>query len=94
MARSRHHIPLRTCVACRASFDKRELLRVVRTPEGGIVVDPTGKANGRGAYLCRRLECARTAARRSVLERHLGVPIPSEVHTAIEQAIGREAAKP
>ncbi|PWH17328.1 MAG: DUF448 domain-containing protein [Ardenticatenia bacterium] len=55
------HIPLRTCVACRAVRAKRELIRIVRTPEGRICVDSTGKMNGRGAYLCRKRRCWQSA---------------------------------
>ena len=50
-------IPMRTCVMCRQQKDKRELMRIVRTPEGKVVFDPTGKANGRGAYICGSEEC-------------------------------------
>lgn len=49
--------PVRTCVACRTTSDKRALVRVVRTPEGDVHVDPTGKANGRGSYVCATQEC-------------------------------------
>jgi predicted RNA-binding protein YlxR (DUF448 family) len=52
----RRHIPRRTCVVCRATGDKRALTRLVRTPDDGVHVDPTGKRNGRGAYLCDRLD--------------------------------------
>jgi hypothetical protein len=51
------HKPQRTCIICRQTKDKRDLLRVVRTPEGDFIIDPTGKANGRGAYLCRQATC-------------------------------------
>lgn len=50
-------IPMRTCVMCRQQKDKRELMRIVRTPEGKVAFDPTGKANGRGAYVCSSEEC-------------------------------------
>ena len=53
----RKHVPQRTCVVCRQVKPKRELIRVVRTPEGRVVVDETGKASGRGAYLCRKRVC-------------------------------------
>ncbi|RMD52464.1 MAG: YlxR family protein [Candidatus Thermofonsia bacterium] len=55
------HIPLRSCVVCREKMDKRLLVRIVRTPEGPIVVDRTGKQNGRGAYLCKKEACWQTA---------------------------------
>ncbi|RMG99139.1 MAG: YlxR family protein [Chloroflexi bacterium] len=51
------HVPHRTCVACRQKTDKRQLTRIVRTPEGNIIIDPTGKQNGRGAYVCHKTEC-------------------------------------
>ncbi|HMT20267.1 MAG TPA: YlxR family protein [Promineifilum sp.] len=59
----RKHIPQRTCVVCRRQFDKRRLTRIVRTPptspseDGGVLIDPTGKQNGRGAYLCDQAPC-------------------------------------
>lgn len=56
MARKKHK-PQRTCIACREAQDKRGLIRIVRTPTQEIMIDPTGKANGRGAYLCHKTEC-------------------------------------
>ena len=56
MTRQKHK-PQRTCIACRETKDKRDLIRVVRTPAGDFIIDPTGKANGRGAYLCRQTSC-------------------------------------
>lgn len=53
----RKHVPQRTCVVCRQAADKRRLTRLVRTPDSGVVVDPTGKLNGRGAYLCDQAAC-------------------------------------
>ena len=53
----RKHIPQRTCIACRRKLDKRRLTRVVRTAEEGVVIDPSGKRNGRGAYLCDDGSC-------------------------------------
>ena len=57
----RKHVPLRTCIACRAKLPKRELIRIVRTPEGTLEIDPKGKRAGRGAYLCRKRQCCETA---------------------------------
>jgi predicted RNA-binding protein YlxR (DUF448 family) len=51
------HKPQRSCIACRETKDKRQLIRVVRTPDGEVMIDPTGKAKGRGAYLCRNSTC-------------------------------------
>ena len=61
------HIPQRTCIVCREKFDKRRLTRIVRTPDEGVVVDFTGKRNGRGAYLCDRLSCWDSAVERTQL---------------------------
>ena len=52
MSMKPRHVPMRTCVVCREKRPKRELLRIVRTPEGEVIADPTGRANGRGAYVC------------------------------------------
>jgi predicted RNA-binding protein YlxR (DUF448 family) len=60
------HIPIRTCTGCREEHPKRELIRVVRTPSGSVVVDPSGKQPGRGAYVCRRPDCWSTALRGSL----------------------------
>lgn len=65
------HVPVRTCVSCREPGAKRGLTRIVRTPEGEVVVDPTGKKNGRGAYVCEKLECWRLAIDTPVLARAL-----------------------
>ena len=51
------HVPQRTCIVCREKFDKRRLTRILRTPDEGVVVDLTGKRNGRGAYLCDQVSC-------------------------------------
>ncbi|MBM3129056.1 MAG: YlxR family protein [Chloroflexi bacterium] len=75
------HIPQRTCIACRAVRGKKELARVVRTPEQRVVADPTGKHAGRGAYLCRTRECWETAlSARGRLENalHLEMPISQD----------------
>jgi predicted RNA-binding protein YlxR (DUF448 family) len=65
------HVPRRTCVACRETDAKRGLIRLVRTPEGTVEVDPTGKRNGRGAYLCARMSCWRRGVNERVLGRAL-----------------------
>ena len=65
------HIPQRTCVACRQTGAKRQLVRVVRAPDGSVSIDPTGKKSGRGAYLCDSPECWQAALRRGALSRAL-----------------------
>jgi predicted RNA-binding protein YlxR (DUF448 family) len=73
------HIPGRTCLGCRAVKNKRDLLRVVRTPEGGVHVDPGGKESGRGAYVCRDEACLRKVLKTGALARSLKTQIPAEV---------------
>lgn len=85
-------IPVRMCVGCRARNDKRNLLRVVRTPEQEVVVDPTGKRAGRGAYLCPRVECLRKAVKSRALERALGVAVSPEVLANLEAGFNQESS--
>ncbi len=78
------HLPLRTCVACRETKTKRELLRVVRTPDGHVLIDATGKKSGRGAYLCARLSCWQKALKEKRLEHELEVEISAEDRTGLD----------
>ncbi|HEV2415464.1 MAG TPA: YlxR family protein [Candidatus Dormibacteraeota bacterium] len=73
------HRPVRTCIACRQETAKAELVRFVRTADGAVRPDPTGKAAGRGAYLHASPECFEIARKRKSLERALGGPVPPEV---------------
>ncbi len=85
------HVPERTCVGCQAVRPKKELLRVVRTPEGDIVIDETGKKPGRGAYLCPNPECLRKAAKAKRLQRSLEREIGPELLAEIEARLtGRQ----
>ena len=72
------HVPQRTCVACRTHDAKRGLLRLVRTPEGTVEIDETGKKNGRGAYLCQVRECWEIGLGRKALENALKIQINPE----------------
>ncbi len=78
------HVPLRTCVACKETKSKRELLRIVRTPESHVVIDATGKKSGRGAYLCARLSCWETALKKKRLEQEFEITIPEEDRAALD----------
>ncbi len=78
------HIPQRTCIACRQVRPKRELIRVVRTPEGRIELDPTSKKSGRGAYVCARRSCWDIALKKNTLEREFEVKLTPEDRTALE----------
>ncbi len=72
-------IPVRQCVGCRAQKPKRELIRVVRSPEGEVSIDSRGKKPGRGAYVCPDPECLKRAIRSRALGRALGVEIPEDI---------------
>lgn len=78
-------VSMRKCVGCGEMKEKKELIRVLRTPEGEILLDATGRKNGRGAYLCRNGECLRMAARSRGLDRSLGVKIPEEVYENLKK---------
>lgn len=72
-------IPMRTCVVTREKLPKKELIRVVRTPEGNVIIDETGKANGRGAYLKKDKEVFLKAKKNKILSRQLEVEVPDKV---------------
>ncbi|MBR6359240.1 MAG: YlxR family protein [Lachnospiraceae bacterium] len=76
-------VPLRKCTGCNESFPKSQLIRVIKTPEGEIKIDRTGRQNGRGAYICDSKECFEKARRSKGIERSLGVPIPEEIYESL-----------
>ena len=78
-------IPQRQCVGCRTMKDKKALIRVVKTPEGEIVLDISGKKSGRGAYVCPDSACLKKARKSRALERAFELSIPDEVYDALEQ---------
>ncbi len=78
-------IPMRQCLGCREKFPKRELIRVVRSPEGTLSLDFKGKAPGRGAYLCGKPECLKKARKSRAIERVLETAVPDEVYAALEE---------
>ena len=78
-------VPLRKCIGCNEMKNKKEMMRVLKTPEGEIVLDVTGRKNGRGAYLCRSRECFQKAVKSRGLERSLKAQIPAEVYEALEK---------
>lgn len=78
-------VPKRECIGCRELKDKKELLRIVRTPEGAFVLDTTGKKNGRGAYLCRSQECLAKAVKTRGLERSFHGGIDAEVYEELKK---------
>ena len=85
-------VPIRTCVSCRTSSEKKSLVRVVRTADGDVRFDPTGKASGRGAYLCGAKECVALAIKANKLGRALRCEIPERFKTELENLAAREGA--
>lgn len=83
-------IPLRKCVVTGERFEKRQLMRVVRTPEGQVIYDKTGKANGRGVYLSKNKEVIIKAKKTNVLKKHLEIEIPESVYDDLLQGIADE----
>lgn len=76
-------IPLRQCTGCREMKPKRELIRVVRAPDGGVSLDFRGKAPGRGAYVCKDMQCLNKAIKAKAFSRAFDTPIPDEIYTAL-----------
>ena len=85
--RRRKHVPLRSCIACRTRRPKRELIRVVRTPEGTIEIDPRGKRSGRGAYLCPDPQCFEAALEPKRLGQALKCQVSAEEVTALRASV-------
>ena len=77
-------VPMRQCVGCREMKPKKELIRVVRSPEGTVSLDLKGKLPGRGAYMCPDPECLKRARKSRALERAFSAPLPDEVWQALE----------
>ena len=92
MPRTRH-IPERSCIACGRKLPKRELVRIVRTPDGQVMADPTGKANGRGSYLCNADKCWEQGVGRGSLERGLRSPLSAKDKEALMNYYHQEVAK-
>ena len=80
-------IPMRRCLATNQSFPKKDLLRVVKTPEGNVVVDVTGKQNGKGAYISKSMDALKIAKQKKVLDRALEISVPEEIYSEIERII-------
>ena len=80
-------IPLRTCVITKEKLPKKELIRIVRTPEGTVIIDESGKANGRGAYLKKELETFEKARKSKALNRHLETEVPDEIFEKLKEIL-------
>ncbi len=85
-------IPLRQCLGCREMKPKRELIRVVRSPEGDVSLDFNGRKPGRGAYVCPNMECLKKARKARALERAFSAQIPEEVWNGLEQQMQQRPA--
>lgn len=78
-------MPVRICVGCQEMKNKKEMIRVIKTPEGTFMLDATGKKNGRGAYVCPSEECLQLARKNKGLERSFKQAIPAEVYESLEK---------
>ena len=78
-------IPQRQCIGCGEMKNKKEMIRIVKTPEGEFTLDATGRKNGRGAYLCSSIDCLKRAIKGKGLERSFKMAIPKEVYEALEK---------
>lgn len=78
-------IPMRQCLGCREMKPKKELIRVVRSPEGEVTIDLKGKSPGRGAYVCRSCECLKKAVKSKALERALEVAVPEDIYAMLNE---------
>jgi len=81
-------IPLRQCIGCGEMKNKKEMLRVLRTEDQGIILDTTGRKNGRGAYICPNPECMRRARKLKGLDKAFKMPIPDEIYDSLTKEIG------
>ncbi|SCP94878.1 hypothetical protein SAMN05421730_1001121 [Anaerobium acetethylicum] len=80
-------VPMRQCIGCCEMKNKREMLRILKTTEGEITIDVTGKKNGRGAYICASKECFEKAVKNRGLERSFKMSIPKEVYENLEKEL-------
>lgn len=80
-------VPMRMCTGCGEMFDKRTLVRVVKSPEGEVSLDLTGKKSGRGAYVCKNIDCLKKARKKRAFERAFGMQIEDGVYEIMEEEI-------
>ena len=84
---------MRQCVGCQIMNNKKDMMRVLKTADEGIILDTTGKKNGRGAYLCMSMECLQKARKNKGLERSFKMSIPNEVYDNLEKEFSEEHAE-
>ena len=80
-------VPLRKCLGCMSSFPKKDLVRVLKTPEGTVVIDLSGKKSGRGAYICKNSGCLKKALKSKRIQSNLEIEIPEEIITELEKEL-------
>lgn len=86
-------IPQRMCVGCGENKEKREMMRVIKTPEDQIILDDTGRKNGRGAYICKSAECLKKAIKNKGLERSFKMQIPQPVYEELQKEMEQFEAR-
>ena len=87
--KTKNKIPMRQCTGCREMKSKKEMIRVLKTPEDEIVLDTTGRKNGRGAYVCPSIECLDKAIRNHGIERSLKTNVPEEVYEDLQKELSK-----
>ena len=80
-------IPQRTCLGCGEAKPKKELIRIVKQNDGNIFIDKTGKANGRGAYICNNVDCLQKAIKSKRLDKNFGIEINNEIYESLRGVI-------
>ena len=83
-------LPMRKCTGCGEQKPKKELVRVVKTPDGEVLLDLTGKASGRGAYICNNAECLKKARKSKRIDRTFEMTIPDEIYVKMEEEISKD----
>lgn len=86
-------IPMRQCIGCRQSVPKKNMLRIIKTPEGTMEIDFSGKKNGRGAYVCYSEQCLEKAFKNKGLEKSLGLSVPQEVYLELQKELKKFGTK-
>ena len=80
-------VPLRKCLGCMSSFPKKDLVRVLKTPEGEVILDLSGKKSGRGAYICKNSACLKKALKSKRIQNNLEIEIPNEIISQLEKEL-------
>ena len=85
--KTKNKIPMRQCTGCREMKNKKEMMRILKTPENEIILDTTGRKNGRGAYLCVSMDCFEKAVKNHGIERSLKTAVPDEVYEELKKEL-------